>query len=185
MDASHLLVPLTIWPSLVLVPLTIWLSLVAYTASEAGRSGRLTVLGREGPRVMLTVGCLLYLAHVVAAFSSEHAWSHATAYASTARQTEALFGLDWGGGLYVNYAFSALWVSEVVWWWMASASYLHRERWKHITVRAVFLFMIANGAVVFVNGPMRWVGLAIVATLVTTWSTAHPQPGERIHRARG
>ena len=169
-------------PSL-LVPLTIWLSLVAYTAGEAGRSGRLTVLGGDGPRVMLTVGCLLYLAHVVAAFSSEHAWSHAAAYASTARQTEALFGLDWGGGLYVNYAFSALWVSEVVWWWMASASYRHREHWKHIAVRAVFLFMIANGAVVFVNGPMRWVGLAIVATLVTTWSTARPEPGGRIHRA--
>lgn len=172
-------------PPHLLVSLTIWLSLAAYTASEAGRAGRLTMLGRGGPRVMSTVGCLLYLAHVVAAFSSEHAWSHAAAYASTAQQTEALFGLDWGVGLYVNYAFSALWVAEVAWWWTASASYLHRDRWKYMAVRMVFLFMIANGAVVFVNGPMRWVGLAIVAALVTTWSTARPQSGERTRPARG
>ena len=155
-----------------LVSTTIWSALGAYVASEAGRAGRGTILGPTGSRVMLTVGCLLYLAHVAAAFSSEHAWSHTAAYENTARQTEAVFGLDWGGGLYVNYAFSALWVSEAAWWWLAPNSYLERRRWILVTVRSVFLVMIVNGAVVFVDGPMRWVGLAIVGSLVATWWSA-------------
>ena len=155
-----------------LITVTIWLALGAYAASEAGQAGRVTILGQSGSRVMLTVGCLLYLAHVAAAFSSEHAWSHTAAYENTARQTEAVFGLDWGGGLYVNYAFSALWVSEVAWWWLAPDSYLERRRWIPVTVRSVFLVMIANGAVVFVDGPMRWVGLGIVAALAATWWSA-------------
>ncbi len=157
-----------------LVALTIWLALGAYVASEMGRAGRVTMLGPTGSRVMLTVGCLLYLAHVATAFATEYAWSHAAAYENTARQAEAVFGLAWGGGLYVNYAFSALWVSEAAWWWLAPDSYLGRSRWILVTVRSVFLVMIANGAVVFVDGPMRWVGLLMVVALVATWWSAGP-----------
>ncbi len=157
--------------------LTIWLSLSAYAAGEAGRAGLLATFGPAWPRVMWTFGCLLYAAHVVAAFSFEHAWSHAAAYENTARQTETIFGLDWGGGLYVNYAFSALWVSEVAWWWLAPARYLNRRHWMDVTVRSVFLFMIASGAVVFVHGSMRWVGLAIVGALAATW-WAGPRSGD-------
>ena len=34
---------------------------------------------------------------------------------NSARQTAEVFGLDWGGGLYVNYAFTAAWVADVAW----------------------------------------------------------------------
>src|SRR5262245_656128 len=53
-----------------------------------------------------TAGCVLYLLHVVAAFHYYHHWSHDAAYESTARQTADVVGVHWGGGLYVNYAFT-------------------------------------------------------------------------------
>ena len=78
-----------------------------------------------------------------------------------------------GGGLYLNYVFTALWIGETVWWWASPHSYGTRSRTATLTVRAVFIFMIVNGAVVFVDGPMRWVGAGIVAALLATWMS-HP-----------
>ena len=82
-----------------------------------------------------------------------HGWSHAAAYAYTAARTDELLGLRWGGGLWVNYAFTILWVGEALWWQMWPESHARRPRaWKP-AVRGAFLFMIVNGAVVFVDGP--------------------------------
>ena len=36
-------------------------------------------------------------------------------------------------------------------------------------VRGAFLFMIVNGAVVFVSGPRRLLGIAVVVALVWIW----------------
>jgi len=57
---------------------------------------------RREARLLWTTVCVLFLAHVAAAFQFFHAWGHAHAYRETARQTRELFGLDWGGGLYFN-----------------------------------------------------------------------------------
>ncbi len=151
----------------VLLRVPIWAALVLYALTEhirAGRGGG----NAGGGRLAFSLGCLAYLLHVAAAFHWYHAWSHAAAYADTADQTAALVGLAWGGGLWINYAFTALWIGESAWWWAAPASYRERRRGIQLTVRAVFLFMIVNGAVVFVDGPTRWVGLAIVVFLVRT-----------------
>jgi hypothetical protein len=66
----------------------------------------------------------------------------------------------------VNYVFTAVWIGES----------LLPERWirpvnrrLNRVVRSVFLFMIINGAVVFVAGPHRWFGLLLVAALLTIW----------------
>ena len=164
-----------------LVRLTIWLSLGAYVAGEAGRAEVVPGLGTAGTRLTWTLGCAFYLAHVLSAFAVEHAWSHTAAYDHTSQQTAAMVGLNWGGGVYVNYAFSALWVSEAGWWWLSPASYLKRKPWIDASIRSVFLFMIVNGAVVFVDGLMRWVGLAMVGALVVTWSRPgrHTGDGQR------
>ena len=146
---------------------TIWAALVAYTIGEVGRvkAGRHAKLGRG----FWTAGCGLYVLHVAAAFQVHYGWSHAAAYAHTAEQTTALVGLDWGVGIYVNYAFTALWIGESSWWWLAPVAYLTRARPLELTVRAVFLFMIGNGAVVFVDGPRRWLGLGICAAVCWVW----------------
>ena len=131
-------------PASPLVALTIWTALILYVAGEYGRTRRPAA---AWARPIWLLGAVVYLAHVASAFDTHHGWSHAAAYAYTAAQTEALVGLRWGGGLWVNYAFTAIWAGEGVW----------------------FLFMIANGAFVFVSGSRRALGIAIMTTLVWIW----------------
>ena len=69
----------------------------------------------------------------------------------------------------MNYAFTLLWIGEGVWWQALPASYARRAPAWTPAVRGAFLFMIANGAVVFVSGPRRLVGLAVVAALIWIW----------------
>jgi hypothetical protein len=91
-----------------------------------------------------TAGVVAYLAHVWCAFAFSYEWSHAVAYRETARQTGELFGVAWGGGLWLNYLFTAVWVGEVVFW-------RPRIRWW---AHAFLAFMIVNGTVVV--WVMRW-----------------------------
>ena len=97
-----------------LVALTIWAALTLYVVGR-GRP-RATAASALGPPGLAARGALVYLGHVAAAFGVHHDWSHAAAYAYTAARTEAYFGLDWGGGLWVNYAFTVIWVAEGLWW---------------------------------------------------------------------
>ena len=149
-----------------LVALTIWTALVLYAAGEYGRTRR-PAAAWAGPVWLL--GALVYLAHVAAAFGIHHGWSHAAAYEYTAARTDALLGLDWGGGLWVNYGFSAIWVGEGLWWRLRPARYARRSRVWTVAVRGAFLFMIANGAVIFVSGPRRLLGIGVLAALVGIW----------------
>ena len=161
-----------------LTRLTIWTALVAYTASEVGRgrSWSLVGLNEDQVRFVWTFGCVLYVVHVAAAFQYDYRWSHAVAYAETARQTEALVGIGSGVGIFVNYLFTLIWIGETVWWWLAPATYRSRAPWIGVAVRSVFFFMIINGAVVFASGPMRWVGTTLVIMLAITWWTVSRRP---------
>ncbi|MGH9673937.1 MAG: hypothetical protein ACRD44_12215 [Bryobacteraceae bacterium] len=119
-------------------------------------------------RLAWTAGCLLYLAHVAAAFHFHHDWSHAAAYRATARQTAQTLGVDWGGGLWFNYAFTVAWCADALWWWIAPASRARRPRWLAAALHAFLAFMWLNGAVVFASGFVRWLaigGALLLATL--------------------
>src|SRR5436190_19630563 len=116
----------------------------------ASRSGGGT---SHAARWLNTAGCAAFLAHVAAAFHFYHHWSHAAAYADTARQTAEFSGWNWGGGLYLNYLFAVLWLGEVIWSWVSPASYVDRSRAISRAIRGFFIFMIFNGAVVFARGP--------------------------------
>ena len=150
------------------VALTIWTALALYVAGEFGRARRPPA---AWARQVWLLGGLVYLGHVAAAFGIHHDWSHAAAYAYTAARTDAYFGLDWGGGLWVNYAFTVIWVAEGLWWRLAPAHYARRPPALTTAVRGVFLFMIANGAVVFVSGPRRVLGIGILGALLWIWWT--------------
>ena len=146
--------------------LTIWTALLLYTAGEYGRTRQPV---RPWAKPVWLLGAACYLAHVAVAFGTHHGWSHAAAYAYTAQQTDALLGFDWGGGLWVNYAFTLLWAGEAVWWQALPESYARRApAWTH-AVRGAFLFMILNGAVAFVPGPRRLLGAAVVIALTLIW----------------
>ena len=152
-----------------LVDVTIWTALLFYVAGEYGRTRRPPA---AWSRPVWLLGALVYLAHVAAAFGVHHDWSHTAAYAYTAARTEALLGLDWGGGLWVNYGFSAIWVGEGLWWQLRPIHYARRPTAWTPVIRGIFLFMIANGAVIFVSGPRRLLGIGVLAALVWSWKTA-------------
>jgi hypothetical protein len=153
-----------------IVVVTIWTSLVLYAIGDylkAKDPHRTTVAPKA--RFALSLGAVSYLVHVATAFEVHYDWNHATAYTQTAIQTSAATGMNWGGGIWINYAFTALWISEVLWWWVGAENYRHRPRLAEHAIRGIFLFMILNGAVLFVDNPMRWAGIAIALWLIGVW----------------
>lgn len=116
-----------------------------------------------------TAGAALIIMHSAAALHVRHGWSHRQALESTAIQTKAVTGVDWGGGLYVNYAFLALWAADAMWWWLRPGAYAARPAPVTHALAAGFLFMFLNGAVVFAHGAMRWFGAACVGIVAFAW----------------
>jgi hypothetical protein len=148
---------------------TVWFALSLYAASEIVKASRRGGKSLRAARCLNTFGCLAFLAHVAAAFHFYHHWSHATAYADTARQTAEFFGWNWGGGLYINYFFALVWLGEAVWSCANPNRYCQHPKWMTWAARGFFLFMIFNGAVVFVHNAARWFGLILCVTLAGCW----------------
>ena len=146
---------------------TIWISLVLFVASEAGRSRWAKSPG--WPWLISAVGAVFLATHIALAMSLVHNWSHASTVAATAAQTEATYGLSWGGGVFVNYLFLAVWIAELTAWRSAPAKYAARSRSITWTVRAFFFIVIANGAIVFATGWRKALGTVLVLVLVASW----------------
>ncbi|MXZ70323.1 MAG: hypothetical protein F4Z04_02255 [Acidobacteria bacterium] len=153
-------------PAAPAVVLTIWTALLLYVAGEYGRTRRVPA---TWARPLWLLGGLFYLAHVAAAFGIHHDWSHADAYDYTAARTEAFLGLAWGGGLWANYGFTAIWVAEGAWWQFWPVHHERRSAVWTTAIRCAFFFMIANGAVLFVNNPRRLLGVGVLMALIWTW----------------
>jgi hypothetical protein len=114
-------------------------------------------------RAAWAAGCVLYLAHAAAAFQFYHHWSHSAAYLATERQA------GWGGGLYFNYFFTALWVADAAWWWRGLAEYRERRPWIPAAVHGFMGFMFFNATVVFGSGFVRWFGVGATVLLGLLW----------------
>jgi hypothetical protein len=129
-------------------------------------------LGTDGERSarlarrVWTLAWLLYLGHLAAAFQFWHGWSHARAYAHTARRTAEAAGVEWGGGIYFNYLFTLAWTCDVALWWARPPDGAARWRWIWL---AFFWFMTLQASIVFASGPTRWVALAVVIPLTGVW----------------
>jgi len=116
------------------------------------------------------VACASLIAHFICAFQFYHGWSHAAAYRDTARQTEDVFGLNWGGGLFINYALLIAWMVDIGWWWQGGLDSYPQRPWPLVGAWHGFLvFIIFNATVVFGHGIVRWVGLGICVLLTLTW----------------
>ncbi len=120
-------------------------------------------------RAASTLGALLALVHVLAAFDVHHGWSHAAAVAATARQTEEALGRSVGTGVYLNYLFVGTWTLDALWWRLSPVSFGARPRAVDAAVRLFLLFMFVSGAIVFAHGPVRVVATALVAALAVAW----------------
>lgn len=154
--------------------LTIWLALVLFVAGESGRSfGRVESRPPAWAWWAFTLGLVLALVHTILAFHLVHDWVHDDAVRATARQTQAMFGISVGWGVYVNYVFFAVWGADA-WWWRVSPD-LHRRpaAWTW-AIRAFYMLILVNGAVVFAAGSRRIVGLLLVSWLAYLWTRRAP-----------
>ncbi|ANM30950.1 hypothetical protein ABI59_17255 [Acidobacteria bacterium Mor1] len=152
-----------------LVVATIWVALACYPAGPWGRvfrSGDRT--DRSRPlRLIWTLGCAAFLAHVAASFHVFYDWSHGVALSETARQVEELFGVRSGSGLYLNYLFTLVWLVDAIAWWRWPGWPGNRARWALLAIHGFFLFMIFNATVVFEQGATRLFGAAV--TVAGLW----------------
>lgn len=146
--------------------LIVWsvrLGLIAYVMSLAES---MWAMGSNRGRVTWTVGGLACLAHILLAMHFQHDWRLAAAYAETARQTREIIGLDWGGGIYINFLFAAVWLADAAWWWCSPASRAARGKWLSWAIHGFLAFIIFNATVVFKTGPLRWTALAACLALI-------------------
>ena len=117
-------------------------------------------------RIIWTIGFLLFVAHVVAAFHFHHNWSHASTLAETARQTRDLIGLEFGAGVYFNHLFMLVWAIDLIWIWFGNSEFTQRYRGLRLTWVAYLIFIAFNGVAVFKDGWMRVGGIAALTLMM-------------------
>lgn len=104
--------------------------------------------------------------HVLSAFHFVHHWSHAEAYAATARETRQLLGREFGEGVYFNYLFLVVWAIDVVHRWLPLRKDSKYVRWLLGLGLVYLLFIAFNGLVVFKTGWLRWLGILASSALI-------------------
>jgi len=144
---------------------TAWLAIGAWVTANWLRA-----LGRPlAARCVWTCGAASLVVHVALAFHLVHGWDHGAAERAVARETYERTGLDWGGGIYVNHAFAALWFADAMWWWSARRRYEARPRVLDGAVQFVFLFMFVNATVVFGADHTRVPGAVLCGLGAAAW----------------
>lgn len=124
-------------------------------------------------------GFALAALHTVSALWAFHGGSHAAAVQATADKTEAWFGWRFGAGVYVNYAFVLVWGVDGL---ARSGRWGPGPVWLQRTIDAFLIFVAINGAIVFAQGPVRWLSVAGVLLVMVAWwrSTARGRQGARL-----
>jgi hypothetical protein len=152
---------------------SVWVSIAAYTLGCIAFAIRRTSVNIDlWARNLWTIACSAMVAHYILAYHFFHHWSHDSAYVETARQTDEVFRINWGGGLFINYALLALWIVDVAWWWFRGLESYRQRPWPLVLLWHSFLiFIILNATVVFKDGMQRWIGAAITLTLIVSWWT--------------
>ncbi len=129
------------------------------------------------------VGALLMLVHSAAAFVTFYEGRHEVAQIATMQQTRALTGVEFAGGIFVNYLFLAVWIGDAAWWVVAPGSYMTRARTVSYAIRGYIFFIVVNGAVVFADGWARILGAAAVILVIAAWFLKRSSPRDVITTA--
>ncbi len=114
---------------------------------------------------------LLLVVHTIAAFHFVHHWSHQHAMFETARQTKELTGINWAGGVYLNYVLIAVWGLDCP---IQRSTSRPASRWKtnaHLAAIWFLAFMWFNATVVFGGTSARFVGIIAFGALIWRWFT--------------
>ncbi len=123
----------------------------------------------EPARTLYTAALAFAIVHVLVAFDLVYAWSQDAAIEATARQTAEVVGIRWGGGIFVNYLFLALWGADVWHWWVSPGPHEQRSTRLEGLRLVFFLFMFINGAIIFAGPVARLVGIPAAAAVMTAW----------------
>ena len=123
----------------------------------------------EPARQLWTASVALALVHAALGFDVAYGWSHAAAAADTARRTAEVTGLEWGGGMAVNYVFLTLWLADATWWWADAPGYARRPMALERARLLLFLFMFVNGAIVFAGNLARAIAVPATVAVCAAW----------------
>lgn len=151
-----------------LLYITIWASMIALGLSEWARRGQ-GRWSRHPAFLVSAVGLALLVTHIAIAILHHHGGNHAAAVAETARLTEAVYGVAWGGGVYVNYAFVATWAAYLWWWQRRMDVVIDSRRIPVLVLRCLLLVLIVNALVVFASAQTRPLGVIVCAVLLWAW----------------
>ena len=125
-------------------------------------AGRRDAAAQRAARWLWTIGCVVFLIHIAAAFHLVHGWSHAAAHEHVLNRTRDSTGLVSGMGLYVNYGFALLWVADTILWWR-NLNWVERPIPFRI-VQGIFAFLMLQSTAVF--GPSLWTPVVAVVLIL-------------------
>lgn len=130
-----------------------------------------SVPAQKWARAWWTLGCAVFVAHVLTAFHFQHGWNHTVAFDYTAKRTAELTGWNSGIGLYINEAFLVLWLADTIQWWRDFN--WSQNRLAYWIVQGIFGFLIFQSTAVF--GPPFWkvVVTAVILALTVLRLRAH------------
>jgi hypothetical protein len=155
MSTAEWLTRITAW-----LAFAMWSVVVVQSPFRGGRAVSLLWLG----------GSVAMFVHVSLAFQYYHQWSHTDAVVETARQTKVLTGINWGGGVWLNYLFSIVWMSDALWRVFRPLTYAARPIWLNRSVHVFLAFMWFNATVVFGSIAIQLAGIGLfVCVAVRFW----------------
>ena len=151
---------------------SIWIALALFAAGEIGRRpapGHRRAAAWAWPAS--ATGLAIAVTHVLIALHSFDDWNHALAKEAAARQTEAIYGVAWGGAVFVNYVFLSAWAADLACWRRDAlrGAIVGTPGAGRLVLRTFYVVMVANGAVIFAAPNRRWMGLALLAALAVAW----------------
>ena len=169
----------------ILTRITVWAALAGYAV---GASAYLLGRGRRSwdaaARTAWAVGCASLIAHVAFANHFHHNWSQTSVYRETARETAEVTGLEWGGGMFINYALVLGWIIDVAWWRLKGlVAYRNRPAWLSAAWHGFLFFIVFNATVVFKSGLLRWIGLGLCSWLAFLAIRSRPYKPCKPYRA--
>lgn len=143
--------------SLIYIP--VWIALVGWFVGSFARvRPRQGSDGRWQTLYMFAwlIGSVMITLHILASYGIAHGWSHAAAIEATADESEQVTGIRAGWGVYVNFAFAAIWMGY------SAAMATRGRRWPTLD-QVVFWFTAAivfSATIVFETGIVRWLSVA-------------------------
>ncbi|MDB5390062.1 MAG: hypothetical protein JWM11_5708 [Planctomycetaceae bacterium] len=146
---------------------TAWPSLLCYALAVGMRIGpRPGDWKAWSERIWLT-GWLMLVFHIFVAMGAVHHWSLAEATRHTATQTQAAVGLNWGGGVWFNFATVAVWA----WTLLPSRKRTLNPSRLNSLAQWYLAFMMFNATVVFGTRVAQTAGAVICAGLLARYLT--------------